>query len=137
MSAGYGVDVWCDSALSSGRLARGTRVVAQALLRRTITPRGTLRGGEEESAYGLDVAGYIGAVGYPTAVAALPGLLRAEWLKDDRVADVDVTTAVAYDAAGRIAITMSAVVVLADDGETFDLTLRADDAGVTLLLGAP
>jgi hypothetical protein len=92
-----------------------------------------LRGGDAESTYGFDVAGYVGAVGYDTAVAALPGQVRAELLKDDRVADVAVSAARVTDAAGSSAITISAHVVLVDSGESFDLTVSATDVTLTLL----
>lgn len=116
---------------------RGPAVVAQALYRRLITPRGTLRGGEEEENYGLDVAGYVGAVGDRVAAAALPGLVRGELLKDDRVADIDAAAAIATDAAGLTYVELSIRVVLQDESEPFTLTVAVTAASATLLGGVP
>ena len=132
-TTGYGVEIDCATSLVSGRLVSGWRVVAQALFRRVTTERGTLRGGDEEAAYGIDLAAYVGAVGYPTAVAAIPALVRGEWLKDDRVSSVEIAAYVVTDAAGLSSITLEATVDLVDDGETFDLTLAVSTGGVQLL----
>lgn len=133
----YGVDVWCASGVVAGRLARGRTVVAQALYRRLITPRGTLRGGDEEAAYGLDLSEYVGAVGHETAVAALPGLVRGELLKDDRVADVNVAATSSADTAGLVSITLEIDVTLADESEPFALSVAVTDTSVALLGGFP
>jgi hypothetical protein len=133
VSAGYGTEVWCTDSIVPGRYATGWRVVAQALYRRVITPRGMLRGGEEEAAYGFDLAGYVGAVGYPTAVNAIPGIVRGEWLKDDRVADVDIRAFIVMGADGAISITLDATVLLSDEGDSFDLTLSISTGGVQQL----
>lgn len=129
----YGQDIWCAGHLVTGRLDRGPGLVARALYRRLITSRGTLRGGDEEAAYGLDLAEYVGAVGYEVALAALPGLVRAECLKDDRVADVAVTATQAIDSSGLVSITLAIDAVLVDEAETFALTLSVDDVTVSIL----
>ncbi len=131
--SGYGVDVWCTDQVVSGRLVRGPRVVAQALYRRLITPRGMLRGGDEESAYGFDLSGYIGATNFPEMLGPLPGLIRNELLKDDRVADVAVGVVSSKDAAGLVYITLTINVVLVNEGETFALTVGASETTVELL----
>ncbi len=130
MTTGYGVDVWCVDSLVTGRFADGPTLVAQALYGRLVTPRGTLQGyddehNDEESAYGFDVAGYVGAVGTTTAIGALPGLIDGELSKDDRVLTVTTTAAIEKDSAGQVSITLDIAVVLRDDGETFTLTLSA------------
>jgi hypothetical protein len=134
MAVGFGTDIWCLDSLQPGRFARGNVLLAQAVYRRWTTPRGTLRGGPEEANYGIDVAGYVGAVGPATAVAALPGIMRAEALKDDRVADVEV--AAAWDQATET-LTLSAVIVPADGRASFPLTLAVDAVGVELIGGMP
>lgn len=126
----FGTDTWCADRLSTGRLARGKYVLAQALYRRTITQRGTLLGGEEESTYGLDVAEFIGAVDNP---GALDAQLRAEFLKDDRVADVDVRSTRTVDLDGRVSYAIESQVVPADATEPFTLTLAASEVGTQLL----
>lgn len=132
----YGVEVWCTDSRVCGRYARGRVLVAQALYRRLITPRGTLRGGDEERAYGLDVAGYVGAVGIRTAVAALPGLVRGELLKDDRVADVQVTATAEERTDGTAAVTLEMSVLLLDEDESFTLTLSASALTLDVIGGA-
>lgn len=134
MTTGYGVEVWCTDSLVTGRLVSGWRVVAQALYRRLITPRGTLRGGAEQAAYGVDLAEYIGRVAYPGVIATLPGLVRGEFLKDDRVADALVTVTSDTATNGAVAITIVAVVQLQDTDEQFALTITADSGGVQLAL---
>ena len=136
MSQGYGVDMWCMGQIRSGRLARGNQVVIQALYNRTITPRGTLRGGEEESTYGLDLAGFVGAVGATIAARAIPLQLRTEWLKDDRVQDVSINGTVAQESDGTAAVDLDCNVLLVGEEESFPLTLRVSDTSVTILGGA-
>ncbi len=133
MALGYGADTWCGDRLVTGRMSRGVNVVILALYRRLITPRGTLRGGPEESAYGLDLAEYIGAVGYVTALAALPGLVRGELMKDDRVADIAVRTTISQSPAGLIAISLDVSGVLVDSEEDFAFTVSASEVSVELI----
>jgi hypothetical protein len=131
---GYGRDTWCGDRLITGRMARGPVAVALSLYRRFRTPRGTLRGGDEAQAYGLDLAGFVGAVGYESALGALPGMVRAEALKDDRITDVDVAATIARNANGEIHIELVIVATLSDESSTFTQTLGV--TGVTLdLLG--
>ncbi len=133
MSEGYGVDMWCTDTLNTSRLARGARVVAFALYRRLITPRGRLRRNGQPVAYGLDVADYVGSVGTDAAVQALPALVRGELMKDDRVQDVKVSAAVERLSNGEVSVVLDIDVVLTDEGEAFDLTVAANDGGVSLL----
>lgn len=135
MSQGYGVDMWCLGEIRSGRLARGKQVVVQALYNRTITPRGTLRGGEEESTYGLDLAGFVGAVGAVIAARALPLQLRTEWLKDDRVQDVSIAGSPVFNQDGSAEINLDCEVLLVGEDESFPLTLNVSETTVTLLGG--
>lgn len=136
MSTGYGVEIWCLGQIRSGRLARGRAVVIQALYNRTITPRGTLRGGEEESTYGIDLAGFVGAVGAEIAARAIPLQLRTQWLKDDRVQDVSIAAAVAHESDGTAAVDLDCNVLLVGEEESFPLTLHVTDTSVTILGGA-
>jgi hypothetical protein len=136
MAEGFGVGMWCTTGLRTGRRARGKAIVINALLRRTITPRGTLRGGEQEAAYGLDLAGFVGAVGATVAARALPLQLRNEWLKDDRVQDVSIAGLVVAGTDGTAEVNLDCQVLLQGDTESFPLTLRVSDVTVTLL-GAP
>lgn len=133
MATGFGTDVWCGDQIVSGRYSTGWRTVALALYRRLITPRGMLRGGDDEANYGLDVSQYVGAVGYPTAIAALPNIVRGELLKDDRVFDVNVRATTAQGADGLIDVMLEVSVVLVDEGESFTLTVGVDEVTAELL----
>jgi len=131
---GYGVDIWCAGALSAGRLARGRQVVAQALYRRLTTPRGTLRDGDEAANYGIDLADYVGAIGTDTAIAALPGIVRGELQKDDRVIQIDVDPPIVERlASGLLSINLSISAYLTDELDPLGLTVAISDVGVSLL----
>ncbi len=132
---GYGRAMWCTDQIRSGRHASGWRVVAQAYYRRLTTPRGTLRGGEEESAYGFDVCGYVGAVGEAIALRALPAQVAAELAKDDRGTGVSCEAAINTDANGLTSIALTITATLADESGDFTLTLAVTDTTVTILGG--
>lgn len=132
----YGSDSWNDGTRRTGRMARGATVVIQALFRRGITPRGTLRGGEEELNYGFDISGYIGAVGDDVALRSLPGQLRQEYMKDDRVLEVEIIPSIYTDAAKQTSIDLAVTGILADSEEPFAFTIRANSVTVELLGGA-
>lgn len=133
MAQGYGTDIWCVNGLQTGRFARGRALVAQALYRRLITPRGTLRGGPEEENYGIDLAGYCGQIGYANAIAAIPAVVRGELSKDDRVSEVSCEAASSTDSTGMISLVLTITVRLVDEDETFDLTIGVSDVTVSLL----
>jgi hypothetical protein len=141
VSEGYGIETWCLDALQPGRYATRATVVVQALYRRLITPRGTLiplddAGGDEESAYGFDVSGFVGAVGYETAAQALASLVTGELLKDDRVLPtLEVTAKLLKGSTGEDEIELSIVGDLADESESFSFTLRVTDVSVDFLRG--
>lgn len=108
--------------------------MAQALYRRLTTPRGTLRGGEEAANYGIDLADYVGAIGTDAAIAALPGVVRGELRKDDRVIQVDVDTPiVSREASGLVSITLKISCYLTDELDALGLTLAVSDVSVDLL----
>lgn len=132
----YGTEVWCTDKMQSGRLARGKVALVQALYRRLITPRGTLRGGDQESNYGIDLADYVGAIGYDTAILALPSVVRSELLKDERVLDVDVTVTTATNSAKGIEITIAVSVIPQDESEAFTFNVSVSDVSAELIGGA-
>ncbi len=129
MSVGYGVDTWCLDSIVTGRLASGVQLVVQALYGRLTTPQGTLQGYDdehnaEESIYGFDVSGYVGATGPDTAAAALPGLVENQLSLDDRVQNVAVVATIAMLQDG-IGVKLRVTAVLRDSGEDFAFTLSA------------
>ena len=142
--AGYGTDTWCLGSIQPGRLVHGRMVVVQAIYRRLNTPRGTLRGlddpngtdeneGENEANYGFDVANFVGQIGYPAVLVAIPGRVRAEIQKDERVINATVRATDTRDADGSIDIVLDVTCQLTDQLDPLSLTLGVSDAGVALL----
>lgn len=132
MATDFGRDTSCTQAgLRTGRYATGAQLVAENLFRRYTTPRGSLRGSEEEENYGIDLAERIGQDASSSDAAALQSELRAEGMKDPRiyalaidVEEIDLDGgAVGYD-----------ITVVGDtkDGP-FELTIKATSVTVELL----
>lgn len=134
MATGFGTDLWCYDQIFTGRLASGVELVAQAIYRRLTTARGTLRDGDDGQIYGTDISDFVGMVGPDNAVEALPDVVAAEILKDDRVERTDVKASVVRDSAGLTTVTIAIDAALRDSGESFTLTL-AVGAVTTALLG--
>lgn len=97
-----GRDTYCLDSLQPGRWARGTSLVAQRLYHRLSTPKGDLRGGEDEADFGVDLAGYVGQNDPRTLDTALPVRVKNELLKDPAV-DVVKVTASRTVAGGEVA----------------------------------
>lgn len=134
MATGFGADTFCFDQIFTGRLASGVELVAQAIYRRLTTARGTLRDGDDGQIYGTDVSEFVGIVGPDNAVDALPDVVVAEILKDDRVERADVRASVVRDSAGLATVTIEIDGVCRDSGESFNLTLGVG-AVTTALLG--
>lgn len=96
----YGRDVSCTDSIKTGRFVQGTRLVAEAAYRRLSTPRGRLRGGEEEANYGLDLSQFCGSTDPKGTAASLSGRIRSELLKDERIDSVDVDVFYTTDGPG-------------------------------------
>lgn len=134
---GYGVDTYCTTSLQTGRLIGGRLLLAQACFHRLITPRGTLQGltdDEEESDYGLDLAGYVGQTDSRDVAQALGPAIRAELMDDDRVRDV--ATKVVRETPqpnGLTAYEIDVRVLPVDVDTDFTLTLTVDAVTVSLL----
>ena len=123
MTIGYGQDTWCFDAYHAGRIATGRHVLAAACYRRLTTPRGTLRGpGDDASAYGFDLIGFVGSTPTDAAVALAPGLIVAELRKDDRIAAVSVAVN-RRNVAGMAELEFVVSVEAVPDFESFTLTV--------------
>jgi hypothetical protein len=126
----FGKDVSCTDSLRSGRYATGVRLVAEACYRRLITPRGTLRGGEDEASYGLDLTTLVGKSNPRAVEVSLPGKIRSELTKDERVESVDVEVLTVVDGPSTtFVITIS---VTTAEGP-FTLQVSVDDVTTELL----
>lgn len=130
MAVNYGRDTSCTNTLRTGRYATGARLVAEAAYRRLITPRGSLRGSEEEQNYGLDLMDLVGSVSTKADAASLPGRIRSELTKDERITSLDVEVL-------RIVDGPSVAYQITIDGKCdagpFNLTLKASEVTVELL----
>lgn len=123
----FGRDVLCVQALKTGRYATGLLLIAQNAYHRLITPRGMLPGAPD---FGLDLSELIGMGDSGDVAARLPGQIRNELVKDERIEDVQVEV-VRSSSAGRVTytITVSATTALGP----FELVLAASDVSVDLL----
>ena len=133
MSEGYGQDVWCGDRLRTGRLARGIEGLGLAAYRRQITPRGMLRGNQESLNYGIDLSHYVGSLGVDLAVVALPGIIRAELSKDDRIANVEVVVTSESLPGGLARIRIVETITGYDSADSYELTLGVSTDGVELI----
>lgn len=132
MSTGYGRELSTTS--STIRYITGWRVVAEALFRRVTTRRRTIRSvrpNSDADAYGIDLADFIGSTGFQSAVNAIPGIVYAEFKKDDRVADVDTKASIVTETDGTSKILIECGTTLEDSGESFDLTFSVTAAGAS------
>lgn len=126
---GYGRDLWCvtDLTATMDTIAPDSRLaIAQAVVRRWITPRGALL---DDPDYGYDVRGKLNRGLTQVELRSLGSLMRLEARKDDRVSDAAVT--VSFDGE-----TLHAATVLTCESitlGTFTLTLALDAIGVTQL----
>ncbi len=127
---GDGRDVSCTDSRKKGRFVSGARLVAEAAYRRVTTPRGTLRGGEEEANYGIDLQDIIGSTTTALAAAMLPGQIRAELAKDERIQATDVAVDVITEGA---AVSFSITISCTTAAGPFTLSLLASAVSVELL----
>ncbi|MCL2777714.1 MAG: DUF2634 domain-containing protein [Polyangiaceae bacterium] len=126
----FGRDTSCTTSLRTGRFVSGVRLVAEAAYRRLTTRRGLLRGGEEEANYGIDLCDLIGSVKTKTDEASLPGRIKAELTKDERIDSVDVSV----ESTTVAGATSFEIAVYAKTGAgPFTLTLRVSAVTVELL----
>lgn len=126
----FGKDISCTTGLRSGQYATGVRLVAEAAFRRLTTPRGMLRGGDDEANYGLDLTELVGSVVTDSSVGALEAQVRNELLKDERIATVDLTTTRVTEGPSTSLI----LYIKADTSEgPFDLQMGVSAFSVSLI----
>lgn len=121
--ADLGIDIHCvDDIDPNFALVSGQKVLAQALARRLITPRGTLL---EDPEYGFDLRAFLNDT--HSAFRVESGI-ESELLKDERVDDVSATTT--YDElSGRLTVEAR---VTSSEGP-FDFILGVTDVTVELV----
>ena len=133
----YGRDISCTDSIRTGRFATGARLVAEAAYRRLTTPRGMLRGGEDEANYGLDLTELIGTSTTKASAAALPGKIAAELSKDERIDASTLDIQVVLTKEGPASVYTISIAGKTANEDSFTLVLLASDVTVELLgLGA-
>lgn len=121
----YGTDIWCIDDIDEGFTEiSGRKVLIQNLIRRLRTPRGGIIDAPD---YGLDLAELLSRGMTPAEVGAIPGAVRSELLKDERVAAVAVTSRQTGAEVLELTIKITPV-----EGEPFQFTVDASAAGVLL-----
>jgi hypothetical protein len=123
----FGRDVMCSDVLRTGRYATGLPLVAQNAYHRLSTARGTLRGGDEEADYGIDLVDLLGSNVTKEAIA---GMVSAELRKDERILAATATI------TEMIANTRKSWIVDIDittGAGPFSLRLSVDEVTVELL----
>jgi len=92
-----------------------------------------LRGNQESLNYGIDLSHYVGSLGVDLAVAALPGIIRAELSKDDRIANVEVVVTSESLPGGLARIRIVETITGYDSADSYELTLGVSTDGVELI----
>ena len=130
MTTNFGTDTSCTTSLRTGRMVSGARLVAEAAYRRLTTPRGMLRGGEEEANYGLDLTELIGSAETEADRAALPGRISGELAKDERILETRVRATTTTDGPSTA---LDVTIEAATSDGPFTLRLAVDAVTVTIL----
>lgn len=127
---GFGGDLSCVDDLDADmREVSGDDIasLAQALMRRILTPRGSVPDAPD---YGIDLRGYLHRPSTRAELLALSGDVQNEWSKDDRVARSEVQIS-AIEMGKRIS--GSGRIYPADPNlEAFTLTFGVTDAGAAI-----
>lgn len=128
--AEIGVDLSCTDDLSPEcSVVTGRRLIAEAVYRRLITPRGRL---SYDPDYGTDVTAFINEDVTVSEINDLQAAIIDECNKDERVLDVDVSIEApggVVGADGKYTIT----IVLFDADGPFELVLVIDQVTVEIL----
>jgi hypothetical protein len=130
MAVDPGTDTSCMTGLRTGRLVSGARLIAEAAYRRLNTPRGTLRGGEEEANYGLDLTECIGSAQTDADRAAMPGRISMELAKDERIVETHVEVTESTDGQAK---SWDVLIECGTTAGPFSLRLGVSEVTTTLL----
>ncbi len=125
----YGRDTSVTDGRRTGRLVSGARLVGEALYRRFITRRGTLRGGKRAKEYGFALHELIGTTPSAAELAAIPGRVKSEASKERRLIRCDVAVTAARVG---VATTLDITIVGHTADGPFTLVLRVEDVTVQL-----
>ncbi|MCL2724860.1 MAG: hypothetical protein FWD69_10535 [Polyangiaceae bacterium] len=128
--SGFGLDTSCTTSIRSGQFVSGPRLVAEAAYRRLTTPRGMLRGGDDERNYGFDMSELIGSVSTDSDAVSLEGKIRNELFKDERILTVDVNVTVTTSGP---AVAFDVEIKATTREGPFTLAVRVSEVSVELL----
>jgi phage baseplate assembly protein W len=124
----YGLDISAVEDLDPmAREVEGEDALAEAIARRLTTPRGSL--GDDDPDYGLDVADFLHRAMTAAEIASIPGLVRGELLKDERIADVNARMLV-FEQGTRLELELDGVTAQGP----FRFTFAATPSSVKLLV---
>lgn len=123
-----GYDLSCvDDIDPLAREVSEEEMLCEALARRLSTPRGSL--GDDDPDYGRDVTSYLSRRMSEAEIAAIPGELRGELMKDERISDVTIRV-VRFDQEARFECELDGVATFGP----FRFTFAATPAAVSLLV---
>lgn len=122
----YGTDLdWANDLNPTGRMVSGIELLGQVAFHRWRTPRGACLDAPDD---GLDISEYLSSGMTPAEIAAIPGDMRAELLKDDRFEDCEVVLSQITPDSFKVRARITPA-----NGPEFDLVLSVADAAVKLL----
>lgn len=121
----YGTDLdWASDLAKNAGTVSGTKLLGQAVFRRLITPRGSAFDCPDD---GLDIQEFLSLPMTQAQLAAVPGVIRQEILKDERITGAEIALTKLADGFDlKIRCTPS-------EGPDFELTLGVSAAAVKLL----
>ena len=127
----YGTDLDClDDIAENGGEVDGVMCLAQACVRRLITPRGGLI---DDPNYGFDVRSIIDQASTKRGQAIIATGVDGEIEKDERVLSSSTAIAVTQIGAGQYSATLTTVITPAGGDPPFRLVVSVDAVSVTLL----
>lgn len=114
--------------IAPGVQASGVDVLAQSLVRRQMTPRGSALDAPND---GIDVRTFIKVGMTQTEVSQIPGVIRNELLRDERVKTCTVTASF-----NQVTNTMTIVENIQSAAGPFTLTLSVTSVTVSAILNS-
>ena len=124
----YGRDTSATTQVHHGRIVSGTRLLAEAQLRRLITERGSL---QDDLSYGLPIRQWLSSTTTEGDRLARAAQIRSELLKDPRLSTVSVD--ITEDRDGPVVAWTIDIEGQGEDGGTFDLSLLASEVTFAVL----
>ncbi len=130
MAINYGRDLSCLNRLETGRTVTGTELVLQAIYRRLITPRGSVI---DAPNYGTNIEELLSRAYTKEGLASIPGIIRAEVLKDERV--LTATVKARFETFPNVRLVVE--IDCTSAAGPFDLTLGVSEVSTELLKATP